>query len=274
MDDKAKILNFPFGKGTKTAPDYNRASSHVKPIVTSSPFEQKRESLRPQYPKLSDSDLGILARTEFEKAPCANCKGECSKEISRWSTPLVEVTDSKVKVEYALCPFGLKRFEQREFTRAGIPDEFHDKTFVDYKASVDNNAGKAVAREILYGKKPKGGYFYGASGTGKTFLAALVAQDFLRDFRHVRFLQSPADGFTPCDLLVLDGIDEWSPTQTAIILNRCSDEGQLLIATARIGLDSLEERLGGDNFAKRITSRLKATTKEAFFGTHDWRRTK
>lgn len=265
MDDNAKILNFPLVKGQVELcvqkPKAKRATSHP------SAFEQKRDELREQilarYGQLSESDLNAIVRTQMEKAPCAQCKGFCSKEISRWSKPLVEVRDGKVFIEYALCPFGIKRYEQREFARAGIPEQFHSKTFADYKASVDNNEGKRIAREILFGDL-KGGYFYGSKDTGKTFLAALIAQDFVRDFRRVRFLQEPAEDFTACDLIVLDAIDTWTPTKTAVILNQCADAK--IVATAKCSLDELEERLGADNFAKRIASRLREMTQEAFFG--------
>lgn len=280
MEDKSNVLQFPKAPALPVVQPQPQAAA--KPKVKGeetrrgmSPFEKRREELRPkliaQYGQLSDDEISKLVVVEMDKAYCVRCNGECSKEISRWRTPVVRVENSKAFVEYALCPVGVKRFERREFERAGIPEQFHSKTFADYKPSVDNNEGKRIAIQILH-NNASGGYFYGNSGKGKTFLAALIAQDFVREFKRVRFLESPDEEFTDCDLLILDDIDTWSPTKTAIILDQCGDAK--ILATAKCSLDALEERLGSDNFAKRITSRLKATTEQAFFGQKDWRRFK
>ena len=234
MDDTTKILNFPLVKGHGTS---SVQKTPTKPKADSSPETRAAQ--------IADA----------ETAACSQCKGFCSKGFSRWLQPVL----IGEKLEYALCKFGQERLFSREFAQAGIPEKFHSKTFVDYIASVDNNEGKRIAREIFYAKNPKNGYFYGGIGTGKTFLAALVAQDFVRDFKTVRFLQEPADDFTACDLVVLDAIDTWTPTKTASILNRCYDKGQLFIATASCALEELA-------LDAKTKSRLKATTTQAFFG--------
>lgn len=280
MEDKSNVLQFPKAPALPVVQPQPQAAA--KPKVKGeetrrgmSPFAKRREELRPQltaqYGQLSEDDINKLVLAEMEKAPCARCNGECSKAIARWRTPITRVEDSKAFVEYALCPAGVKRFERREFERAGIPEQFHSKTFADYKTSVDNDEGKRIARELIH-SDATGGYFYGGSGTGKTFLAALIAQAFVREFKRVRFLKSPDDDFSECELLILDDIDTWSPTKTAVILSQCGDAK--IVATAKCSLDALEKRLGSDNFAKRIASRLKATTTQAFFGHKDWRRFK
>lgn len=238
MDD-GKILNFPLAKG--------QVGREKVPSALPKPAAAK--------PKATQKAIDWVAFVERENAKCVGCAGACKKEVDRWLQ--LVLVDSKA--ERALCKYGQARLFSGEFARAGIPEKFHAKTFLDYETLVSNNDAKAIARSILYAKNPKSGYFYGGVGTGKTFLAALVAQDFVRDFKTVRFLNQPPEALPDCELLVLDDIGTWTPMRLATVLNWCYEKGQLFIATADCELDALE-------LDAKTKSRLKATTAQAFFG--------
>lgn len=242
MDD-GKILNFPLSKGQVGREKGQVPSALPKPAATK--------------PKATQKAIDWVAFVERENAKCVGCAGACKKEVDRWLQ--LVLVDSKA--ERALCKYGQARLFSGEFARAGIPEKFHAKTFLDYETLVSNNDAKAIARSILYAKNPKSGYFYGGVGTGKTFLAALVAQDFVRDFKTVRFLSRDwsGDSLPDCNLLVLDDIGTWTPMRLATILNQCYEKGQLFIATADCELDALE-------LDAKTKSRLKAQAAQAFFG--------
>lgn len=244
MDSKSNVLQFPLAKGQVGRDKGQETSALPKPISNAAAAKPKAKRA-----------IDWVAFVERENTKCGGCAGACSKEIDRW----LQLVLIDGKAERALCKYGQARLFSGEFARAGIPEKFHSKTFLDYETLVSNNDAKAIARSILYAKNPKSGYFYGGVGTGKTFLAALVAQDFVRNFKTVRFLNQPTDAVADCELLVLDDIGTWTPIRLATILNHCYEKGQLFIATADCELDALE-------LDAKTKSRLKATTAQALIG--------
>ena len=135
---------------------------------------------------------------------------------------------------------------------------------------------------------------------GKTFLASIIAQEFIRDHKSAVFGDVPSlldeikrtfDGegnaqevlgcYCDCDLLVLDDmgagqVTEWNVGQIYQIINQRYSAGKSTIITSNFDLECLGERLAGrDKYsAKRITSRLSEMCTLGFLGTMDRRKLK
>ena len=289
--------------GEMQSPTSNQQKSVDELLVQA---RAEREKFRPHveelYGELSESNFIEAVRAIKQTAECEGCTGTCQKTSQRWHKPIIRKNeDGSIYVNSALCNYGQIRYEQSEFRRSGIPEKFCDKTLTDFKKTAENQGAMDVFRRVIYPKADeaqKGAYFYGETGTGKTFMASLIAQEFVRDFRRVIFRDMPSllteikatfDNRTPmttadflesvcdCDLLVLDDlgaekVTEWSVEQLYSIVNQRYNAGKILVATANFDLDGLQNRLGGDITAKRITSRLREMTSQAFFGTQDWRK--
>lgn len=117
---------------------------------------------------------------------------------------------------------------------AKIPQRYFGKTFDDYDVDSSNRDAVTYAKNVL--KTRRGAYFYGERGTGKTFLASIIAQEFLRAGKTVVFEKVTGllgeirdtfngrgkfseaqimDAASKADLLVLDDMGMEKPTMFA-----------------------------------------------------------
>jgi len=150
-------------------------------------------------------------------------------------------------------------------------------------------------------------YLYGGFGSGKTLLASIVAQEFIRAGKQVIFGDVPSllsrikatfdkgggtqevvDSYNNCDLLILDDLGagqstEWSVSVLYQIINARYASGRRLIVTSNFDLNGLEQRLVVKDkagkvvdalTAGRIVSRLSEKCVQAFLGAKDRRREK
>ena len=157
------------------------------------------ESLANALPKI-ESDLPepshktLAERVAEEAALCKKCKGECLKEQDRWRIPEIEFEYEQEIVSYYTCKYGLQRKMQREledkFRSARIPLRYLGKTIDDYNVDKSNRVAVEFAKNALIA--PFGAYFFGECGTGKTFLAAVIAQEFMRAGKSVLFAKVPS----------------------------------------------------------------------------------
>lgn len=173
-----------------------------------------------------------------------------------------------------------------------IPLRFIGKSFSDYQITPDNAESVKIAKWYTAEKPAQGLYLYGECGTGKTFLASLIAQEFDSLFTDTPTLmdelKATFDGgdtesllkrYTQCGLLILDdiGAGQITPWNVGIlyrIINARYNANKPIIATSNYDLDGLTAILSKiDAFtAKRITSRLSEMCIQAFLGLKDRRK--
>lgn len=248
----------------------------------------------PQLTTNSDSALNAgkekekLREKKEKSAECENCGGVCRKV-------------DKYYLDGGICKYGVALLKRRACLKAKIPPRFIGKTFGDYQVTPDNERAFALAKWFIAEKSTQGLYLYGNCGTGKTYLASLIAQDFISQgviFGDVPDLMSRLKEtfdnggteallkrYTTCGLLVLDDIGtgkvtDWHVDTLYQIINARYNADKPLIVTSNYDFDDLRDRLTvkdkngvTDKFtAKRITSRLSEMCIQAFFGLKDRRK--
>lgn len=229
---------------------------------------------------------------------CEGCTGTCQKSGQKYFQPVIHINDYNGYVYNGLkyCPYADEHFMPERCSRAGVPEQFIGKKFSDFSTNEDTIETFKIAQWYCKERPLKGLFLYGGVGTGKTFMASLIAQEFLRADQDVRFFDMPGllskiratfgdklfptndfiDEICDCDLLILDDIGaekvtDWSVEQLYMIVNRRYNMRLPLIATSNLHEEALQKRLGDDVTAERIISRLKGMTISAFFGIKDWR---
>lgn len=256
---------------------------------------RERDRVIRKYGDMSDNEVMRVLRVEDEQAECLRCSGVCVKDFFRYKTPIATVVDGLVYVTNAPCVFGIDHELRRQCLKAHVPERFVGRDLSDYRVTSDNGRAVKIAKYICDNKPARGMFMYGATGTGKTFLAALIAMSYLRDGRRVKFFDMPGlldrikstfdakestadfvDEICTADLLILDDmgaekVTEWSVEQLYLIVNRRYNANRPLVATSNFDFNGLNRRLGGDNTSQRIVSRLQEMCAEAFFGTIDRR---
>ena len=151
------------------------------------------DRIRNRYKVNTSSDVLLIDAAEQELAQCAGCNGQCKKSPA-FVQPQIEVFGGQAYISVITCKFGEKFFRQAELKRkcreAGIPSIYIGKTFADYEVNDVNRAAVEFAKSCLK-EKLRGAFFHGKPGVGKTFLASLVAQEFLKAGKSVKFSNVP-----------------------------------------------------------------------------------
>lgn len=223
----------------------------------------------------------------FRRNECENCNGlQCMK-----------ITD-KYQKDGEKCRVWLEVVSKEKITEAGIPGKYVGKTFADYDETPENRTALRLARRFL--NKPTGGlYIYGGVGTGKTFLASLIGQEYVRNFKRVVFENAPVMlsklkgtfdkpctsleevfvRYSKAPLLILDDfgcgyMTDWAVDMLYQLVNVRYDAELPLIATSNYDLTGLKEKLSrkDEHGGARIASRLSEMCYLAFLGTEDRRK--
>ena len=256
---------------------------------------------------LSPLDIIQIRRAERDSAVCKDCAGlPCQKSAERGFKPVVEIDAGYVRVAMSICSYALanKRQEKyrRAFTAAKIPEIYIGKTFDDYELDKANCEAVAYAHEAI--DKGNGLYLCGAAGCGKTFLAAIVAQELLKRGKTVIFSDVPTllgalkatfsddaearidelmANLAAVDVLVLDDLGTETPTEWAVerlymIVNQRYSANKAIIVTSNLAPTEAEYKLNHPRNApvgihgSRIISRIKQTCRLAQIGGGDRRR--
>ena len=241
---------------------------------------------------ISDEEkrLRELKRVEDELRQCDGCTGVCRKTFFKYSQPIAdEKAYGVIEVSSKLCIYGRQRQLEKAVRSSRIPDRYVGKTFDDYKVDASNRNAVTFAKQALNSKI--GAYFYGECGTGKTFLASIIAQEFMHAGKSAVFIKVPSllddikatfngqgrevdmlDELQAATLVVLDDFGMEKPTQWAgatlckvLDMRYDNPHGRTLI-TSNLSPSELADRLNnasdGSNLnGSRIADRMKEICK-------------
>lgn len=231
-----------------------------------------------------------IRNAQAELKACEKCTGECVKTSSRYWQPVIEGEH----VAYVLCEYGQRRRLRHECGRAQIPLRYASLSFGDYAETPDNSEALKMARWYIAERPKCSLYYWGGCGTGKTFLASLIAKEFLNEFKRVIFGDVPSlleelkrtfdDGgtrelfnrYVESELLVMDDLgagqlSDWSLDVLYRLINERYNTQKPLIITSNFSIDGLKKRLRDEYQAARIVSRLKEMCYQGYLGTKDRR---
>ena len=252
-----------------------------------------RARLTAKYGTLSDGDIGRIVRAEEALAECAKCQNApCKRGLETGRQPVIAVVDGEAQIRWEQCA---KERDYQRRTRAAtrlknaqIPARYVGKTLADYRVDEDNKAAVAYAKSAL--KTGRGAYLFGERGTGKTFLAAIIAQEYLAADKVAIFIKVPrlldefysairAQGdeqgilqaLYTADLVVLDdfGMEKatkYAGTTLCKILDARYDSNLATLITSNYPLEKVQSELDnatdGANFnGSRIVDRCREVCK-------------
>lgn len=237
-----------------------------------------------------DTDESVVESVNKERRLCKNCTGApCRKPFHEYTVPAIFGEGEEARSVYSWCKFKPRKSVYR---RALIPPKYVGKTFEDYTVTTGNKKAVDGAKWFLDNKATRGLYLFGDVGTGKTFLAALIAQEYAAKGKTVIFGDVPSlladlkatfgkggtedllNRYYNCALLILDDIGagkvtDWNVGILYQIVNARYNADKLTIATSNCDFNGLEDVLAvRDSYGrtvdaltgKRIVSRLKEMT--------------
>ena len=255
-------------------------------------FSREKSRLQETYGDLCESELKRALKLEDEDAPCRDCTGlPCKKKVNKHIKLFsIEIDDDGyIYPRTGTCEFRRKELIQRGLDRklksSRIPQRYFGKTFDDYEVDESNAEAVNWAKSAIETKR--GAFLYGKRGTGKTFLASLVAQEFLNAGYSTIFIKVPAlltevrDTFNGkgerteaeimrevynVDCLVLDDFGMEKPTKFAgttlcQVIDARYDRNLPTVITSNYPLERIERELNnatdGESYnGSRIVDRL------------------
>lgn len=271
---------------------------------------EKLPALIEKYGDMNLETAEKIAYAEKQIAECGKCTGlPCERTRMTNCTPSISFTEKfGVEVRFNVCKFILAENRQKSFGKkfqsAKIPLQYRGKNFSDFKITAENSDAVKAAKNFL--ENPTGGiFFFGNPGTGKTFLAAIIAQEFLKNHYSVIFGDVPSllddlkstfddknkslddlmDSLTAADLLVLDDLGtevptEWACERIYLIINQRYNAEKPMIVTSNFRLGEIGRRMNKPKkresaetivTGNRIVSRLAQMCNRVELRGEDWR---
>ena len=247
-----------------------------------------------------------IAEIERLQDLCRGCTGESCKQTSRGMIPVVDTSCGRFYHVLSPCKHERNGWERlriaRLFASAHIPRAYEADTFADYEVTGGNKGAVDAARMMVDGEI--GGLFiHGVRGTGKTKLAAIIANERARAGSPVLFASVPdlmadirssfKDGTTSeavqavknTPFLVLDDLGaekmtEWVGEQLFCIVNHRYNECLQTVVTSNYNPTQIIRRMatvdrGGnvidDMQGQRIMSRIYEMCERVEIKGADWR---
>ena len=247
-----------------------------------------------------------IAEIERLQDLCRGCTGESCKQTSRGMIPVVDTSCGRFYHVLSPCKHERNRRERlriaRLFASAHIPRAYEADTFADYEVTGGNKGAVDAARMMVDGEI--GGLFiHGVRGTGKTMLAAIIANERAQAGSPVLFASVPdlmadirssfKDGTTSeavqavknTPFLVLDDLGaekmtEWVGEQLFCIVNHRYNERLQTVVTSNyspteiIGHMATVDKRGNvidDMQGQRIMSRIYGMCERVEIKGADWR---
>ena len=236
---------------------------------------------------------------ELEMSQCRGCCGlPCQKGTGKCLQPTIKIEYGRYYVPKIECMYSRAATIAAASVESGVPRRYAGKTYDDYLRTADNELAIRAAKKYARGKPRRWLYLYGGCGTGKTFLASLIAQELIatglevvfRDYQRIlEELKSSFDDkavtasavlekYQTCEVLILDDVGtgwfrDWGVSVLHQIINERYNLELRTVLTSNYDLRGLESRLSAaeEYAAARIISRLREESDVIYMGASDYR---
>ena len=269
------------------------------------------KSIRGKYnlsPEALEQYQEAILRVEETQEKCRNCRGKCWQEGSlKGVIPVLTIAGDRVTEAVEICKWERQRREQARINRlvrsARVPMAYAQDTFQDYRLTPENEEAGKAARLISGDDSGQGLFLYGPRGTGKTKLAAIIANERLRQGKPVLFSSVPdllgdirasfhrgdteevLQSVKEASFLVLDDLGaermtEWVGEQLFAIVNYRLNERLTTVVTSNFSPNEIIGRMAtvdrdgrviDDMQGQRIMSRIYGMCTRIFLGGEDRR---